>query len=86
MPPNTLQVIVATAPVVVFSAATPGQGGQWHINEQPHAYWMSRFAKRRMAYDRTQSADFRESWQAAGVDFWYADNVLVFRQEESNVT
>ena len=45
---------------------------------------MSRFADKRMSYDEAQSADFRESWQAAGVDFWYADNVLVFRQEEDN--
>ena len=81
---SLVTLLAATAPVVVFSAATPGQGGQGHINEQPHDYWMSRFANKRMAYDDTQSADFRESWQAAGVDFWYADNVLVFRQEEDN--
>lgn len=29
---------------LVFSAAPPGQGGHDHINEQPMAYWLDRFA------------------------------------------
>jgi len=72
-------LLAATAPVVVFSAATPGQGGQGHVNEQPHDYWISRFVARGMTWDRGRSLAFRESWQNAGVDSWYADNVLVFR-------
>jgi hypothetical protein len=31
--------LVRAAPLILFSAATPGQGGEGHINEQPHAYW-----------------------------------------------
>ena len=33
------------APMVVFSAAVPGQGGTFHINEQWQTYWAERFAK-----------------------------------------
>jgi len=33
------------APVVLFSAATPGQGGEGHINEQPHEWWDALFAQ-----------------------------------------
>ncbi len=30
--------------IVLFSAAPPGQGGEYHINEQPYAYWRDLFA------------------------------------------
>jgi SAM-dependent methyltransferase len=30
--------------MVLFSAAPPGQGGEWHINEQPYSYWRDLFA------------------------------------------
>lgn len=29
--------------IVMFSAATPGQGGENHINEQPYSYWRDLF-------------------------------------------
>lgn len=29
---------------VIWSAATPGQGGYNHVNEQPHQYWIDKFA------------------------------------------
>lgn len=49
------------APLVMFTAAHPGQGGQGHINEQPREYWIDRFEKRGMTYlpdqtDRLQEA------------------------------
>ena len=30
--------------IVIFSAATPGQGGTDHVNEQPHSYWIEKFS------------------------------------------
>jgi len=75
-----VKLLASTAPAVVFGAATPGQGGQGHINEQPHEYWISRFSERGFVWDEALSLGFRESWRAAGVDFWYADNAMVFRQ------
>jgi predicted O-methyltransferase YrrM len=36
---------------VAWTAAPPGQGGHDHINEQPPAYWMSKFAKHGLAPD-----------------------------------
>lgn len=47
--PNRAEQIVAfltaSAKLVVFSAAIPGQGGVRHINEQRHDYWKQLFAK-----------------------------------------
>jgi SAM-dependent methyltransferase len=38
--------LVAHGEVVLFSAAVPGQGGEHHVNEQPHEYWRDKFAAR----------------------------------------
>jgi hypothetical protein len=36
--------LTRAAPVLMFSAAIPGQGGTGHINEQWPGYWLNRFA------------------------------------------
>jgi SAM-dependent methyltransferase len=38
------------APIVVFSAAQPGQGGLGHVNEQPTDYWIDLFEKEGQIY------------------------------------
>jgi len=49
LPPTAAETLVETlvglAPVVVFSAATPGQGGEGHINEQWPTYWQQIFRR-----------------------------------------
>jgi len=32
--------------VILFSAAVPGQGGEFHVNEQPYSYWRAKFRTR----------------------------------------
>jgi hypothetical protein len=34
-----------------FTAATPGQGGHHHVNEQPNEYWIRKFQRRGMRLD-----------------------------------
>ncbi|HYN21885.1 MAG TPA: methyltransferase domain-containing protein [Thermoanaerobaculia bacterium] len=43
---NFVSSLCAHAPRVLFSAAVPGQGGEHHVNEQPHEYWRALFAER----------------------------------------
>jgi hypothetical protein len=31
---------------ILFSAAPPGQGGEYHINERPYGYWREMFGRR----------------------------------------
>src|SRR5262245_16248653 len=38
-----VRALSKVAPLVLFSAAIPGQGGSRHINEQWPSYWRSRF-------------------------------------------
>ena len=66
--------LTQAAPVVLFSAAVPGQGGVGHINEQPPAYWNAKF--RAHGFD---CFDFRhEIWADHNIEPWYAMNVLAF--------
>jgi SAM-dependent methyltransferase len=71
-------LVAALAPVAVFTAAPPGQGGVGHFNEQPPSYWIDRFARhgRRLREDDTVA--LRAAWQRAGVVSWLVSNVMVF--------
>ena len=66
------------SPIVVVSAATPGQGGHAHINEQPHSYWKRKFDDNGYSFEEDTSKKFSQAWKAAGAAFWYYDNVMVF--------
>ncbi len=67
------------APIVVFTAAAPGQGGSGHKNEQPAGYWIDRFRSEGMAYDADTSRDLAEGFRREQVrSEWLAENVMVF--------
>jgi SAM-dependent methyltransferase len=38
--------LTRSSDTVVFTAATPGQGGDHHVNEQPRSYWLELFGRR----------------------------------------
>lgn len=38
-----LESLSSSCEIVLFSAATPGQGGTGHINERRHSYWLDKF-------------------------------------------
>lgn len=63
------------APVILFSAAIPFQGGENHINEQWLNFWATLFqAQGYVAIDAIRN----RIWQNENVDFWYAQNILMF--------
>lgn len=67
--------LVELAPVVVFSAAVPHQGGDGHINEQPPGYWADLFARCGYAGSGALRA---EVWDDTELEPWYRQNLLVF--------
>jgi len=78
-----VDLLTRIAPVVVFTAAQPGQGGADHVNEQPSSYWIEKFERRGFAHDKALSQSWRESWQAADdVEHWYYRNLMVFRRSQ----
>jgi hypothetical protein len=66
--------LCALAPIVVFSAAIPGQGGHGHVNEQWPGYWA-------WCFDQCEfvvSGELRwRFWGDPRVEPWYQQNLLV---------
>lgn len=78
---DTLVGAVALGGTLLFSAATPGQGGAGHLNEQPHDYWRALLTARGLVEDGTLTADLRREWTvAAPRAWWYPKNLIVFRR------
>jgi SAM-dependent methyltransferase len=71
--------LVSLAPVILFSAAIPGQGGTCHRNEQWPEYWAGRFLERGyVARDIIR----KTIWRNDNVEWWYAQNMLLFVRAE----
>src|SRR5580698_6877388 len=77
-PPNARHLVrqlTAAAPLVLFSAAPPGQGGEGHINCQPLSYWrkfFSEFGYKMLDPFRPKLRDDRR------VAWWYRQNAVLF--------
>jgi SAM-dependent methyltransferase len=63
---------------VVMTAATPGQGGTDHVNEQPNEYWIEKFARLEFKHDPQRTQEWCQDWKRRKVDMHRANNVMVF--------
>ena len=80
-----VDLLVHLAPRVIFTAATPGQGGGAdHVNEQPHEYWIAKFAERGYPLRQPLSEQWRRDWHQRNVAGFYAKNVMIF--ERASIT
>jgi hypothetical protein len=67
--------LTEAAPIVLFSAAVPGQPGVQHINMQWQDYWRAIFGGRNyVALDIIRPA----VWGRGDVDYWYQQNTIVY--------
>jgi SAM-dependent methyltransferase len=79
LPPSSAKEFVHSltnlAPVVLFSAAIPHQGGDHHVNEQWPEYWADLFR----GYD-FETYDFIRPliWNDTRLAYYYAQNILLF--------
>jgi SAM-dependent methyltransferase len=77
--PGFVDSLIRLAPVVLFSAAIPGQGGENHINEQWQDYWAKLFCQRGyVAIDYLRP----KVWSNPQVAYWYSQNILLFVQSD----
>jgi SAM-dependent methyltransferase len=75
-----LDNLVRHGPLILFSAATPGQGGEHHINEQPWEYWRRKFAARQYeVFDYLRPRVRHEQ----SIYFCYRVNTFVFAHESA---
>lgn len=76
---NFVACLCLHSPLVLFSAATPGQGGENHVNEQPHSYWRSLFREQGYAmYDPVRA----EVARMPGIKSWYRYNTFLYVNEK----
>jgi cyclopropane fatty-acyl-phospholipid synthase-like methyltransferase len=74
-------ILTALAPIIVFTAAPPGQEGTDHVNLQPKEYWIQKFLQRGFEHAEALSLHTANKWKGAGdVEFWYYDNLMIFRR------
>lgn len=74
-----VESLTQLAPVILFSAAIPFQGGTDHVNEQWQDYWVKHFQSQGyVAIDCIRN----RVWENERVEFWYAQNMLVFAKRE----
>jgi SAM-dependent methyltransferase len=82
LPPEAAAGLIAyltsLGPVVLFSAAVPHQYGDHHLNEQWPEYWAALFAAHGFCAVDCLRARF---WHDPEVEFWYAQNTLLYVQE-----
>lgn len=74
-----VETLTRAAPVVLFSAAIPLQGGSRHINEQWPEYWEKKFAAHGYV---PVDALRRHLWGDSRVSFFYQQNVLIYVRTE----
>ncbi len=76
--PGLVGLLTTAAPVVLFSAAAPGQGGTNHINERWPAFWRGLFAARGFV----RLDPFRPRiWRDRRVNWWYQQNLFLYARE-----
>lgn len=70
-----VESLVRHGDVILFGAAIPGQGGAGHVNEQPPAYWVEKFA----AHGYKVIDCIRPLvWDVHMCEYWYQNNALIF--------
>jgi SAM-dependent methyltransferase len=70
-----VQALTAAAPLVLFSAAVPGQGGTSHVNEQWPWYWDGLFLEH--GFQRLDPIR-RHVRQNQQVKWWYRQNLVLY--------
>ena len=71
-----VQTMARHAPVVVMSAAPPGQGGEGHFNMQPKTYWIAKAAEVGFKLDTEATAELADTRE------FYSNNVMVFVRKQ----
>jgi SAM-dependent methyltransferase len=66
--------------IIIFSAAIPGQGGQFHLNEQWPQYWIDKFYKNDFVCEDSIRPLF---WDNENIECWYRQNMLLFKKKSA---
>jgi len=73
-----INTLISLAPIVLFSAAIPHQGGTYHINEQWPNYWAKLFKQKGYV---TMDLLRPRIWGDRQVEYYYSQNSLLYIEE-----
>lgn len=78
-----VETIISSSGDIIFSAAVPGQGPRsiGHINEQPHKYWIEKFAREKYSYLKERTEIMKKEMAEKNVVWWIVNNLMVFRKD-----
>lgn len=71
--------ITKGAPILVFSAASPGQGGSEHVNERFFEYWMEKLLLANFEFCPVLTLAAKNFLKEARIKSWYANNISIFK-------
>ncbi len=74
-----IKTLTRLAPVILFSAAIPFQGGTGHVNEQWPEYWKAHF--RQFGYIMFDVLRAK-IWDNEAVQPWYRQNIFLYLRED----
>jgi SAM-dependent methyltransferase len=74
-----IESLTRHAPVVLFSAAIPHQGGHHHINEQFLSYWIERFGQ--LGF-RPLNVIRGKIWDDPAILWWLRQNIVLFVHDD----
>ncbi|MFD2161029.1 class I SAM-dependent methyltransferase [Paradesertivirga mongoliensis] len=77
---SLIKMLTKSAPVVIFSAAVPEQGGHGHINCQSRVFWHDLFVKDHYLLMNSLRTRLRDNSDLA---IWYRLNVLDYVSEQN---
>ncbi len=76
----SIENITRHSNLLIFSAATPGQGGWGHVNERPFEFWEGKLNGVGFSCDWKATNDFRSFLKKKKAKKWYVRNISVFRR------
>lgn len=74
---NLVDSLTMSSDLIVMTAATPGQDGTHHVNEQPREYWYEKFESRGYEYDSDTVEELQNRIEVERAT-WVPDNLMVF--------
>jgi SAM-dependent methyltransferase len=74
-----IESLTAHAPLVLFSAAIPCQGGDHHVNEQFLPYWAERFSRFNF---RPVDVIRGKIWNEPTILWWLRQNAVLFAEQQ----
>ena len=79
---NLCKLLSSIAPVLIFTAAKPGQGGHLHFNEQPPEYWFNLFRQYGMEFSSQDTESMLNSFHGIYMGD-YQENLMIFHKQNN---